>query len=112
MKLMPEAVKRLFSRPSTRRYPKTRPLLPPGFRGKVEWNRETCTFCMLCAISCPTNAIAINKVEESWSIDIGKCIFCGRCHDVCPTKPKSVNNSDRFELAAHDRHKFAEHHKK
>ncbi len=108
MELLPEAIRRALSRPSTRRYPKVRPKMPEGFRGKVEWNRETCIFCMLCAIDCPSNAITVNKEEKTWAIDVGKCIFCGRCHDVCPTKPKSVHNSDEFELAGSDREKFAE----
>ena len=112
MNLLPEALQRLFSRPSTRRYPKQRAPLAPGFRGKVEWKKETCTFCMLCAINCPTNAIVVNKEQKTWAIDVGKCIFCGKCHDVCPTKPKSVDNSDKFELAGSDKDKFKETHKK
>ncbi|MCK4335519.1 MAG: 4Fe-4S binding protein [Candidatus Aenigmarchaeota archaeon] len=106
MNLLAEAIKRVFSKPSTRKYPKEKPEIPKGFRGRVEWNKDTCIFCMLCAVNCPTNAITINKEEKTWSIDIGKCIFCGRCHDVCPTKPKSVNNSERYELAEYGKEKF------
>jgi formate hydrogenlyase subunit 6/NADH:ubiquinone oxidoreductase subunit I len=112
MNLLPEAVRRLFSRPSTRRYPKQKPLLPEGFRGKVEWDREACTFCMLCATNCPVNAITINKENKIWAIDNGKCIFCGKCHDVCPTNPKAVSNSGKYELAGYDRTKFNEMHRK
>jgi formate hydrogenlyase subunit 6/NADH:ubiquinone oxidoreductase subunit I len=104
--LLLEALQRVFSRPSTRKYPKERPVLPESFRGRIEWNPETCIFCMMCAMNCPTNAITINKEKKTWAIDIGKCIFCGRCHDVCPTKPKSVNNSNRYELADTDKNKF------
>ena len=106
MNLLAEAIRRFLSKPSTRRYPKEKPELPEGFRGRVEWNPETCIFCMLCAINCPTNAITINKEKKEWSIDIGKCIFCGRCHDVCPTKPKSVSNSKKYELAEYEKEKF------
>lgn len=104
--LLAEVIKRVFSRPSTRKYPKEKRIVPKGFRGRVNWNRETCIFCMMCAINCPTNAITINKEKREWSIDIGKCIFCGRCHDVCPTKPKSVYNTDIFELSDYYRDNF------
>ncbi len=106
MNLLGEVIKRVFSKPSTRKYPKERPDIPDGFRGRIEWNKDTCIFCMSCAINCPTNAITINKKNKTWSIDIGKCIFCGRCHDVCPTKPKSVYNSKRYELAEGGKENF------
>ena len=106
MNLLLEAIQRLFSRPSTRKYPKVRPNIPEGFRGRIEWNPKTCVFCMMCAINCPTNAITINKEKGTWSLDVGKCIFCGRCHDVCPTKPKSVYNTHRYELAEYEKKNF------
>jgi formate hydrogenlyase subunit 6/NADH:ubiquinone oxidoreductase subunit I len=104
--LLAEVVKRIFSRPSTRKYPKERRSVPKGFRGRIDWNRDTCIFCMSCAINCPANAIAIDKEKKTWTVDIGKCIFCGRCHDVCPTKPKSVYNTERFELSDYGKEKF------
>jgi formate hydrogenlyase subunit 6/NADH:ubiquinone oxidoreductase subunit I len=106
MNLLGEAIKRVFSRPSTKKYPKEKPKIPEGFRGRIEWNKDSCIFCMMCAINCPTNAITIDKEKKIWSIDIGKCIFCGRCHDVCPTKPKSVRNSERYELSEYGKAKF------
>ena len=104
--LLTEVLQRVFSRPVTKKYPREKPPLPEGFRGRVKWNKDTCIFCMMCAINCPTNAIKIDKEKKKWSIDIGKCIFCGRCHDVCPTEPKSVWNSKRFELASDKKKDF------
>jgi len=101
-----EVIKRIFSKPSTGKYPKERRTLPKGFRGRTDWNSETCTFCMLCAINCPTNAITIDREKKTWSVNIGRCIFCGRCYDVCPTKPKSVYNTERFELSDYGKEKF------
>lgn len=112
MNLLAEALRRVFSKPSTRQYPKERHDLPESFRGRVDWNKETCIFCMMCAINCPTNAITINKERKTWSINIGKCIVCGRCHDVCPTKPKSVFNSKKFELADEKKENFVLNFKK
>ena len=103
MMILKEALKKLFSKPVTQKYPKEKPKLPEGFRGRIAWNKDTCIFCMLCQMNCPTGAITINKAEKTWSIDVGKCIFCGRCHDVCPTNPKSVYNTDIYEIAEFDR---------
>jgi formate hydrogenlyase subunit 6/NADH:ubiquinone oxidoreductase subunit I len=103
MGMFTEAVRRIFGRPATRRYPKERPEIPEGFRGRIGWNRKTCIFCMQCAVNCPANAITINKEKKEWAIDIGKCIYCGRCHDVCPTKPKSVFNTKEYELASREK---------
>jgi Pyruvate/2-oxoacid:ferredoxin oxidoreductase delta subunit len=43
-----------------------------------------CTRCNLCKISCPVNAIEIEK--DFCKIDYRKCIRCMCCHEVCPYK--------------------------
>ena len=106
MRLLGEALKRMVTKPVTRKFPKEKPLIPEGFRGRVEHNKETCTFCMLCAMNCPAAAIAINREKKEWRVDIGKCIYCGRCEDVCPTKPKSVKLGKRYENTDYDRENF------
>ena len=110
--LLTEAIYRLFSKPNTKMYPVKPADIAKGFRGKIEWKKDTCIFCMMCVTNCPTNALTMNKEKKTWAIDIGKCIFCGRCHDVCPTKPKSIDNSSEFELANTDKKKFKHEEKK
>ncbi len=103
MRLLSEALKGVFRRPATRNYPKKKPFIPDGFRGRVEHNPDTCTYCMLCAINCPATAITIDREKKEWKVDTGKCIFCGRCQDVCPTSPKSVKLSKKYDTTDYDR---------
>ncbi len=79
--------------------------LPPGFRGKPEYNPEQCIACAACTIACPSNALSMeNDLElgtRTWSIFYGRCIFCARCEEVCPTG--AIQLGDDFELASFSR---------
>ncbi len=81
--MVPRALRNLVSRPATRRYPtEVRPRFD-GARGQIEFDLETCNFCMLCARRCPAAAITVARDDRYWSIDQLVCIACGVCVDVC-----------------------------
>lgn len=65
-------------------YPYTKP--PMGeFPFRVETN-EYCIYCMLCAHSCPVQAISFSN---PYDIDHSKCLRCASCVRVCPAQAKS-----------------------
>ncbi len=101
MSLLTEVVKNLFSRPFTLKYPKEKPFLPDGYRGRHEYNKEKCIYCGNCARNCPVGCIVVNRENKTWSVDLSRCIFCGVCQEVCPTKCLVLGK--KYELATTDR---------
>jgi uncharacterized Fe-S center protein len=74
-----------------------------GGRGKMHfqmeqdlmtWNESLCTFCGICANTCPQDAIEVTA--DSFKVDERSCWRCGRCVRVCPegalTVPISMEN--------------------
>jgi glutamate synthase (NADPH) small chain len=89
-----KAIKFLFAKPKTIRYPfeqKEPALRYRGFHTN-EW--DECTGCGNCADICPNQAIEMVKITELESnpgqrnerprLDYGRCCFCGLCVDICP----------------------------
>ncbi|MCK4644349.1 4Fe-4S dicluster domain-containing protein [bacterium] len=100
-----EAVKSLFSRPATTRYPFKPATIHPRFKGKPE-PQDSCIGCGGCVNWCPSEAIEeINDAEGKkrqviWHLD--HCIMCGECERVCTTKD-GVKMVPEFELAVFSR---------
>jgi ech hydrogenase subunit F len=80
------ALKNLFSKPATRRYPYVKRAPFAGTRGNISIDFPECIFCGMCARRCPTNAIAVSKEKKEWSMDHLSCVICGNCVLVCPKK--------------------------
>jgi ech hydrogenase subunit F len=77
------ALSSLLKKPATTTWPAT-PYVPvAGARGSLRFSAETCTYCSLCALKCPTGAISVDRVKKAWVLDRFKCIVCAACVDAC-----------------------------
>ncbi len=77
--------------------------------------KERCIACMLCAASCPPEAIYIEAEENPpdnpythgeryakvWDLDLGRCIFCGNCVEACPEE--ALIMTQKYELSVYNR---------
>lgn len=65
-----------------------------GFKGGLQpvWAAEKCTYCGLCEVLCPTEAIKIDKQERRLDFDETKCSYCGKCAKGCPVGAWSGKN--------------------
>ena len=56
--------------------------------GKVTLEKDRCTGCGLCALDCPSGALAVTSGCEADSYRLlfrhNLCVACGRCVEVCP----------------------------
>jgi glutamate synthase (NADPH/NADH) small chain len=89
-----KAIKFLFTKPKTLKYPfeKKEPAL--RYRGFHTNDWDKCTGCGNCADICPNDAIVMSEISdiepkegeknERPQLDYGRCCFCGLCIDICP----------------------------
>ncbi len=102
-------LKYMFKPGITTQYPLEKLKPSPMFRGTLDFNKETCTACLLCVKACPSECIELEpQVNEAgkriakvkwYTIDFGKCNYCRLCQEACPTKPeKSVFHTDAYDL--------------
>jgi NAD(P)H-quinone oxidoreductase subunit I len=75
---------------------------PPGFRGKIAYDRPSCIGCQLCVKICPTKAIEFIPEDKKVRIFVARCCFCSQCNDVCPTNCLSM--TDEFLLSTYDKY--------
>ncbi|HMN31978.1 MAG TPA: NADH-quinone oxidoreductase subunit I [Chitinophagaceae bacterium] len=97
-------IKHIFQKKATVNFPEVERPFSSTFRGlhilnRDEEDRERCTACGLCALSCPAEAITMEAAERlpseehlyreekyaaSYEINMLRCIFCGLCEEACP----------------------------
>lgn len=100
----------LFRHPVTQKYPFERKAAPERLRGKLHWDAEKCTGCLLCVKDCPAQAIEIimmDKASKRFAMryHVDRCTFCSQCVVSCRPGALSMSNTD-WELASSNPHSF------
>jgi len=100
------ALKWAVSRPATTRYPFEPRQALAGSRGSLEFQRDNCVFCTVCAKRCPTGALHVNRTKKQWSIDRLCCITCGLCVEICPKKSMALRVEHTVPTVTKDPEEF------
>ena len=97
------ALKWVFRKPATSRYPfvPRKPL--GGSRGALEFSADTCIHCTICAKKCPTGAILVDREQKKWAIDRLRCINCACCVEACPKKSLVLSEDHMGPTVTKDR---------
>ena len=111
-----EAVIAVFSPRFTTRFPAEPCVVPESYRGKPEFDDDTCIGCGACVNVCPTGA-CLSMVDDlnadppvrKITLNYDACIFCGNCSEYCTTED-GVNLSNQWDLAGLDRGAMSEIH--
>lgn len=110
-----EAVTAVFSPRFTTRFPDDPCVVPERYRGKPEFNLDSCIGCGACVNVCPTNALTqIDDTKASpptrkITQQADACIFCGNCRDNCTTET-GIKLSNKWDLANMNRASMTETH--
>lgn len=99
------AIKDLFSKPSTEKYPFVKKEAPEGFRGKIVFHPDRCLACGMCIRVCSPGAITMIKGEKTsegekitMEFNLNSCTFCQMCADFCPKK--SIELTREYSMIA------------
>ena len=110
-----EAVTAVFSPRFTSRFPAQPCIVPERYRGKPEFDTDTCIGCGACVNLCPTEALTqVDDTEadppvRKITLRYDTCIFCGNCRDNCTTED-GIKLSNQWDLATLDRESTVETH--
>ena len=97
------ALKWAFKKPSTTQYPFKPRDVVEGSRGRLEFTKDGCVYCNVCAKKCPTNAIEVVRADKRWAIDRLRCVHCGYCVEICPKGSLQLDTDHTSPTTTRDR---------
>jgi hydrogenase-4 component H len=111
-----EAVTAVFSPRFTTRFPAKPCVVPEKYRGKPEFDLDTCIGCGACVNVCPAPSCLSMVDDLEADPPVRKithrsyaCIFCGNCSENCTTET-GINLSNEWDLATMDKESIVEDH--
>lgn len=111
-----EAVTAVFSPRFTTRFPAEPCVVPERYRGKPEFDLDTCIGCGACVNVCPTPECLSQVDDTEADPPVRKithrydtCIFCGNCEANCTTET-GIKLSNKWDLATLNREDTIETH--
>jgi formate hydrogenlyase subunit 6/NADH:ubiquinone oxidoreductase subunit I len=110
-----EAVTAVLSPRFTTRFPAEPCVVPERYRGKPEFDLNTCVGCGACVNVCPTSALTqVDDLDNGTpvrriTLRYDTCIFCANCRDNCTTET-GIKLSNQWDLAGLDRQSMRETH--
>jgi len=84
--LLPQLGRALVTRPETVKFPFAPPVIPKGYRGRVQIHPEKCRGCGLCVRDCPAFALELETENRDTFKLIyypDRCAYCGQCEVSC-----------------------------
>jgi formate hydrogenlyase subunit 6/NADH:ubiquinone oxidoreductase subunit I len=106
----------LTGRRFTTRFPAEPCVVPERYRGKPEFDLDSCIGCGACVNVCPSprcltmaDDLDANPPVRKITHSTDACIFCGNCQDYCTTET-GIKLSDKWDLATLDRSSLSETH--
>jgi NAD(P)H-quinone oxidoreductase subunit I len=105
-----DVLRSLFQKPVTQQYPFERLEAPERYRGKLFWEPERCSGCLLCTKDCPSNAIELVTIDKAnkrfvMRYHADRCTFCAQCVQTCRFKCMGMSD-DQWEMAALSKEAF------
>jgi formate hydrogenlyase subunit 6/NADH:ubiquinone oxidoreductase subunit I len=84
--MVPNVLKNLITKYSTRNYPVVVREPFENARGELYNEIEKCIMCRACSLKCPSQCITVDPKKGVWECDPFACVYCGICVEVCPVE--------------------------